>query len=201
MCEPVRWVSNTSRYTKWSGSGNPAASRSGLAEPQRAAVLSEIMASQWSVCGVLAVLFVAGSCTEPGASEPETAERFFRAVYGCTGETLDSLASAGVRMSYPIFAERLGMPVLEGRDAVQQFSAGFCQRWRDPEVVIHEVVSDPGRVVLVWSYSALAEAAPDSAQTRASWGGISVFEFDAHGRVVAEYGEESTPGPEARMSR
>lgn len=159
------------------------------------------MASWWSIAGVLAFFFVAGGCADSSMSESETAQQFFRAVYGCTGEPLDSLASAEVRMSYPIFAERLGTPVLVGRDAVVQFSAGFCQRWRDPEVVVHEVVSDEGRVVLVWSYSALSEPTPDSPPTRASWGGISVFEFDALGRVVAEYGEESTPGPVARMGR
>lgn len=159
-----------------------------------------MMRARWSsVCGL--ALIVAGlGCADARVQPEETAERFFRTVYGCTGESLDSLASPSVRMSYPIFAERFGSPVLVGRDAIERFSAGFCQRWREPDVTIHEVIADAGRVVLVWSYSAVS--ADDSASTpeRSSWGGISVFELDDLGRVRAEYGEESTPGPVARMT-
>ncbi len=154
------------------------------------------MRARWVSLAYFAVVVMGLSCAEPASNPEETVQRFFRAVYGCTGESLDSLAHADVRMSYPIFAERLGTPVLRGRTAVHEFSAGFCQRWSDPEVTIHEVIADPGRVVLVWSYSAIHEG--DSA--RSSWGGISVFEMDDLGRVVAEYGEESTPGPFLRMA-
>lgn len=150
------------------------------------------------------LLIGVGGCLpsdDPAPVAEVAAERFFRAVYGCTGESLDSLAHPGVRMSYPIFAEQLGSAVLEGRDAVERFSAGFCQRWSDPEVTVHEVVSDSGRVVLVWSYSAISAGDGDAAGGEVGWGGISVFEVDELGRVVAEYGEESTPGPFARMSR
>lgn len=159
------------------------------------------MSKRWFSTGVLALTLAAVGCGDPGMGPSETAQRFFRAVYGCSGEPLDSLASADVRMSYPIFEDRLGTPVLVGRDAVQDFSVGFCQRWSDPEVTIHEVISDSGFVVLVWSYSALNVADPGSPPSRSSWGGISVFEMDHGGHVLAEYGEESTPGPVARMTK
>ena len=101
-------------------------------------------------CSALLLIGV-GGCL-PSADQAPAAEvaaqQFFRAVYGCTGESLDSLAVPDVRMSYPIFAERLGTSVLEGREAVERFSAGFCQRWSSPEVTVHEVISDSGRVVL-----------------------------------------------------
>ncbi len=145
-----------------------------------------------------------GGCLPSADQAPAAemaAERFFRAVYGCTGESLDSLAHPDVRMSYPVFADRLGTAVLEGRDAVEQFSAGFCQRWSNPEVTVHDVISDSSQVVLVWSYAAMVVGDGDAASSEVSWGGISVFEVDESGRVVTEYGEESTPGPIARLSR
>ena len=153
----------------------------------------------------LALLLVGvGGClpdADQAPSAERVAQRFFRAVYGCTGESLDSLARSDVRMSYPIFAERLGTSVLEGRAAVERFSAGFCQRWSSPEVTVHEVISDSGRVVLVWSYRAIGAGDGDVERVEVSWGGISVFEVDESGLVAAEYGEESTPGPMARMRR
>lgn len=151
--------------------------------------------------GGIVVLVLFAGCSDQGSANEETAQRFFRAVYGCSGESLDSLASPDVRMSYPIFEERLGTSVLEGREAVKEFSSGFCQRWSDPEVAIDKVVSGPGVVALVWSYSAVSAVDAGPAPTRSAWGGISVFELDAQGRVAAEYGEESTPGPTARMAR
>ena len=153
----------------------------------------------------LALLLIGvGGCvpsTDQGSAAETTAQAFFRAVYGCTGEPLDSLAHPEVRMSYPIFAERLGTAVLEGREAVERFSAGFCQRWSNPEVTVHEALSDSGHVVLVWSYTAIDAGAGAAGDREVSWGGISVFEVDESGLVVAEYGEESTPGPIARLGR
>jgi len=154
-------------------------------------------------CSALLLIGV-GGCL-PSADQAPAAEvaaqQFFRAVYGCTGESLDSLAVPDVRMSYPIFAERLGTSVLEGREAVERFSAGFCQRWSSPEVTVHEVISDSGRVVLVWSYTAIRRGDGDADSLEVSWGGISVLEVNDSDLIVAEYGEESTPGPMARMSR
>jgi hypothetical protein len=102
-------------------------------------------------------------------------------------------------MSYPIFSERLGAPALEGLSAVEDFAASFCQRWSEPTVTVHEVVEGDGRVVLIWSYSAINQAQTSPGSIRSSWGGISVFYFDEVGRVLLEVGEESTPGPFARI--
>lgn len=154
-------------------------------------------------CGAILLVGVSGCLPGADASSrvgEATAQRFFSAVYGCSGESLEPLTDPDVRMSYPIFEERLGSAVLEGRDAVEQFSTGFCQRWLNPEVTVHQVVSDSSRVVLVWSYAATPVGAGE-AQGEVGWGGISVFELDELGRVVTEYGEESTPGPFARLGR
>lgn len=154
--------------------------------------------------GVFLLIGVCSCFPSPDESpraDEATAQRLFRAVYGCTGESLDSLAAPDIRMSYPIFAERLGSDVLEGRGAVERFSAGFCQRWLNPEVTVHDVVSDSSRVVLVWSFVATPAGDDDSEKSPVGWGGISVFEVDEVGRIVAEYGEESTPGPFARLGR
>ena len=152
-----------------------------------------------------ALVVLGGAGCIPSADQAPVAEmaaqRFFSAVYGCTGESLDSLADPDVRISYPIFSERLGAPVLEGRDAVERFSAGFCRRWSNPDITFHEVISDSGHVVLVWSYTAINSSDGDVGGGEVGWGGISVFEVDELGRVVTEYGEESTPGPFARLSR
>lgn len=32
-----------------------------------------------------------------------------------------------------------------------------------------------------------------------SWGGITVFNFDESGKIIEEIGEESSPGPWARL--
>jgi hypothetical protein len=171
------------------GSAMKAGARGWVAEIQRYSAL---------------LLVGVGGCLPSAEQVPAAemvAQRFFGAVYGCTGESFDSLAHPDVRMSYPIFAERLGTSVLEGRGAVERFSDGFCQRWSSPEVTVHEVISDSGRVVMVWSFSAIGVGEADADSLEVSWGGISVFELDESGLVVAEYGEESTPGPMARLGR
>jgi len=149
-------------------------------------------------------LFVVVASCQPGAGpQPDlasTAERFFRGVYGCDDTEWSVVASPEVRMSYPIFAERFGTPTLEGLAAVEAFSANFCRHWSDPSITVHEAIEDRDRVVLVWSYSADDRGADSGADVRVSWGGISVFHFDGSGRVSAEFGEESTPGPYARIA-
>jgi hypothetical protein len=152
---------------------------------------------------ILCFVLMAACRAEPnaGSNLAPVAERFFRAVYECVDADLAELASPEVRMSYPIFAERLGTSVLEGLDAVEGFSRGFCQRWSNPTVVVHEAIATDRRAVLVWSFSATSQIAESEDEGRASWGGITVFHFDDEGRVIAEFGEESTPGPVIRMNR
>lgn len=132
-----------------------------------------------------------------------SAERFFTGVFGCEAGWIDEVAAENVRISYPIFDSIFGVPVVEGREAVKNFGVGFCSRWKDPRIELHEVLQDSGRVVLVWQFSAL-EAAADSTEgvpeVRHSWGGISLFRFDEENRLIEEVGEESSPGPIARTS-
>lgn len=157
---------------------------------------------------IIVTTMALASCGPGGAgseaSTPTAAETFFRGVFGCDPALIDETAAEGVVVSYPIFESLFDTPAIRGREAVKQFSAGFCSRWIDPEIVVHEVVQEGDRVVLVWEYSATpAAVAADEASpgVRESWGGISFFRLDDAGKVIEELGEESTPGPAARMRR
>lgn len=130
----------------------------------------------------------------------DTAEAFLGAVYGCAPERIGDLARSDVSISYPIFESLYGTPAIRGREAVQEFSGSFCRRWGDGRLVVDERIVEGDRVVLVWSFSATRRDAEDLAGARSSWGGISVFRFDDEGRILEEFGEESTPGPVARRA-
>ena len=155
----------------------------------------------------LALALLATACSGPGPEQsPDhraSAERYFQGVYGCDLDAIDDTASDDVVVSYPVFQSIFGQPTIRGRSAVKEFAAGFCSRWSDSRFTVHEAVQDGNRLVLVWEFEATG-AVPDSAGTsappeRRSWGGISFLRFDADGRVVEELGEESTPGPMARL--
>jgi hypothetical protein len=138
------------------------------------------------------------------AERKALAERFFRGVYGCDLTVLDDLASDDFLVSYPIFESLLGKPTIVGREAVKEFTAAFCQRWAEPEVTIHEVLADGETVLLLWSYRArnVAEGLTGQPPTNREhrWGGITLYRFDGDGKIVAEVGEESDPGPAQRVS-
>lgn len=145
------------------------------------------------------------SANVPAASErAAVAERFFRGLYTCDTTVVDSLAARDVAVSYPIFETVYGKPAIRGREEVRAFVTRFCRRWTDAVVVINESVAQDDRVVFLWSFRARnigpgpGGQTPDSAEH--SWGGISLFRFDSAGRVLAEVGEESTPGPAARLT-
>jgi hypothetical protein len=152
---------------------------------------------------VLSLLLAVVACSTGEVSSVEdhaaTAESFFRSVYGCASESLEELANPNVVVSYPIFDTLYDTPVIRGRAAVLEFSRSFCRRWGETSISVDEVINDDDRVVLVWSFSAGDQRAEDSSQARQSWGGISVFSFDDSGRVIQEVGEESSPGPTARL--
>jgi hypothetical protein len=131
------------------------------------------------------------------------AQQYFRAVYGGDAGMLDELAAPGLIISYPLFAEVLGSPAIQGREAAKAFVTRFSQRWTNPEFEFHDSVSDGDRVVLIWSFAArsMAPSGPDQAATAEehAWGGITLIRFDGRGKIVAEIGEESTPGPMGRL--
>lgn len=140
------------------------------------------------------------SCNSaPGALAAQrqiAAERFMRGVYDCEPSVVQELAADSVLISYPIFQEMFGTPAIRGRDDVEAFASRFCSQWKDAELTITDAVADSDRVVFVWSF----EARDVESDQRATWGGITLYRFNASGKIVAEIGEESSPGPVARLS-
>lgn len=55
-------------------------------------------------------------------------------------------------------------------------------------------------MVLVWSFSA-RDTEAEAGEAGSAWGGISLFRFDAEGKITAEIGEESSPGPMGRLGK
>ncbi len=161
------------------------------------------------MCSLVAVVVFTLSAfqAQAGNAEPdpkELAERFFRGVYACDPSVVDDLASEDVIVSYPILQRLFGVPSIRGREAVRAFATGFCERWADAQVTIHEAIAEGDRVVLVWSFRArnVGTADKDRQPTNEehSWGGISLYYFDEAGRIRAEIGEESEPGPFERAT-
>ena len=150
----------------------------------------------------LVILCTACSASRMPASSDRsaTAQSFFRAVYGCAPDGLAAMSNPDVALSYPIFETLYNTSVIRGQEAVTEFSRSFCRRWADPSISIDEVIDDGDRVVLIWSFSATDRLAQEPSRARQSWGGISVFDFDEAGLVLEEFGEESSPGPAARLA-
>lgn len=151
---------------------------------------------------VAIVLLVASPCAglaaDRDAAPAATAERYFRGVYGCDSSVVDDLASDDIVVSYPLFRTLFGKPALRGREAVKAFALRFCGKWADPHIEFHEAVSEGDRVVLLWSFRA-RDTGSAPAEQEHRWGGMTLFRFDQAGRVVAEIGEESEPGPMRRL--
>ena len=130
------------------------------------------------------------------------AEEFFRGVYGGDASVVDSLAAEDIVSSYPIFKKLFDSPALRGREAVKKFAIRFGQRWKEAEVTVHEVIKEDNKVVLFWSFRArnVGSETPDdeTMNQQHSWGGITLFLFDDIGKIIAEIGEESVPGPFSR---
>jgi hypothetical protein len=132
------------------------------------------------------------------------AERFLRGVYGGDPTVVDDLAAEDVVSSYPVFERLFGTPCIRGRAALKEFATGFGQRWADGQITIHEAVAAGDSVVLVWEFrarrvAAASEEPPPTDQVH-HWGGITFFRFNASGKIVLELGEESAPGPVARVA-
>jgi hypothetical protein len=132
------------------------------------------------------------------------AEQYMRALYsGDVGE-VEGLVSEDIVISYPVFENLFGTPEIRSRKSAKDFAVHFSSRWSDQELKIHESVSQGSKVVLVWEFSArnIAPLSPDqpATQERRTWGGITLIQFDGSGRIRAEIGEESTPGPIGRTN-
>lgn len=133
------------------------------------------------------------------------AERFIRGVYGGDPSVVDDLAASSIVISYPIFERIYQTPVLRGRDAARTLCARFSSRWADARITIDEAIAAGDRVVLVWSFQARnvgqGPGGEPPSDTVERWGGISLFRFDKSGRILAEIGEESAPGPMGRLAQ
>ena len=134
------------------------------------------------------------------------AEQFFRGIYGCDPSVVDALASADIVSSYPIFEQLYNVTAFRGSEAVKDFATGFCSRWTDAHFIFHEAVAEGDKVVLVWSFRARFSGSGSNQQggppinQEQSWGGITLFRFNEEGKIVAEVGLESTPGPMERLA-
>jgi hypothetical protein len=134
----------------------------------------------------------------------EISQRWLRAVYTGDVSVVDELAADNVAITYPIFNRLFGTPTLRGKEAVRQFIERFVTRWGEGKIVYHEAIEEVNRVALMWSFEArnIGPLGPDQPATNEieSWGGITIIRFDKDGRVIAEIGEESGPGPFARFT-
>lgn len=131
------------------------------------------------------------------------AQQLFSSIYGGDPSLIDSLVSDDVVSSYPIFEQLFGTKAIRGREALKEFAVGFGERWNKANVVFHEAIAEDNRVALLWSFKATRMVTAQDSSVLAgqqySWGGITLFHFDEEGKITAEYGEESTPGPFARL--
>ena len=134
----------------------------------------------------------------------QLAERFLRGVYCGDPTVVDELASEDIVSSYPVFESLFNTSAIRGRESVKAFAVGFSQRWIEPQIVIHEAIADGDRVVLLWSFQARnigpgQDGAPATNQLH-RWGGLTLIQFNQAGQIVADIGEESSPGPFERLS-
>ncbi len=169
-------------------------------------VISEEVAMRrfsWIAPALLLLSACSNTTANTEAEYKARAERFFQGVYGCDPSVVDDLAGDDIVVSYPIFEKLFNAPAIRGREAVNNFATGFCSRWADAQITFHEAVAEGDRVVLVWSFRArdIGSAQQDVPPTNEehSWGGITLFRFDGAGKIVAEIGEESEPGPVERL--
>ena len=142
--------------------------------------------------------------SKPFTDQVDLAQQWLRGVYGSDPSVVDKLAAKDVISSYPVFQKLFGKPLKSGRDAVKDFASGFCQRWKETEVTFHETIVQDDQVVLIWSFKGRNVGSPreDVEPTNEihSWGGITLIRFNDEGKIVAEIGEESEPGPIGRLS-
>lgn len=154
------------------------------------------------VPALLSIFGCAANVSVVDAKREDTAIEFLRGIYTGDSSVVDRLAAPGIVVSYPIFEEVFGEPTIVGREGVRDFAEGFGERWIDGEVIVHDVVIRGDTAIVIWGFQA-RRAVPDSADrstmAETAWGGITLYRFDDDNRIVFEIGEESTPGPAARI--
>ena len=144
----------------------------------------------------------------PMASEDADAKRkrlaveFLRGIYTGNPSVVDEIAAPDIVVSYPIFGEIFKKPTIRGREAVRDFAIGFGERWVDAIVTVRHVMADGDGVVVVWDFQARSASPGNSGEaesTKRAWGGITIYRFNGSDQIMLELGEESTPGPSARV--
>jgi ketosteroid isomerase-like protein len=156
---------------------------------------------------IVGILLLCSSCSttriHTETNHKAVAERYFTAIYRCQLSVIDELAGKDIVISYPIFQTLYHTPAIRGREAVKRFASNFCSKWADAQFTIDEAVEEGDRVAIVWSFQArnVGEIRPGVQPDNQlhTWGGISFLRFNSAGQVVEEIGEESDPGPAARL--
>lgn len=155
------------------------------------------------VCILLLCNSCSTTCVHMETNRKAVAQRYVNAIYGCQLSVIDELADKDIFISYPIFQTLYNTPAIRGREAVKRFASIFCDKWAEAQFTIDEAVEEGNMVAIVWSFQARNVGAiqpgsqPDNEIHK--WGGISLLRFNSAGRVVEEIGEESDPGPTARL--
>lgn len=127
------------------------------------------------------------------------AERYLRGLYGGDPSVVDELASEDIISSYPVFERLFGTPALHGREAMAAFSERFARRWGNQHLEIFESLQESDKVVIVWGFE--AQRNDQKSVDRSQWGGITLFRFNNSSQITVEIGEESSPGPMARLTK
>lgn len=136
------------------------------------------------------------------AKRKKLAVDFLRGIYTGDPSVVDQIAAPDIVVSYPVFNEIFKTPTIRGRDAVRDFAIGFGKRWIDANVTVRQVIADGDGVVLVWEFqarSANPENSGDAESTKKAWGGVTLYRFNESDQIMLELGEESSPGPVARV--
>jgi hypothetical protein len=162
----------------------------------------------YKIFSVTLLLLLSNACSNYNSQQDiefkAKAERFFRGVYGGDPTVVDDLAGNDIIVSYPVFERLFNTQVIHGQEAVKDFATGFGKRWVDVKIIIHETVAEDSRVILIWSFEGrnVGSAEEDKPPTnqKHSWGGITFYRFNGSGKIVAEIGEESVPGPIERST-
>ena len=136
------------------------------------------------------------------AKRKRLAVDFLRGIYAGDPSVVDNIAAPDIVVSYPIFGEIFKKPAIRGREAVRDFAIGFGERWVDANVTVRRVMAHGNEVVVVWDFQARSASPGNSGEaesTKTAWGGITIYRFNGSDQIMLELGEESTPGPSARV--
>jgi len=168
---------------------------------------SGVIAELWVEWDNVAMLNQLG-LPPPMLSEDAAAKRkslavsFLRGIYTGDPSVVDQIAAPDIVVSYPIFGDIFETPAIRGRDAVRDFAIGFGKRWSNAVVTVHQVMADGDAVVLFWEFQAQSSNPANSSDAESSkhaWGGVTLYRFNESNQIMLELGEESTPGPVARI--